>query len=197
MFFDRNDTVRSDPAAVICTLSYKLASFDSSIRAAVCTQIARYAGITEASMCAQLSKLLLEPLLSIDELSTHGPIIIILDALDECGDPDSRKDLLVLLAQELAKFPPEFQFLVTSRKESDIEAVFTCQPNIVERELDIIQVGDVSVNHHYHADTTRSNIMVNLITDGDESDSHESDKSIIEDSKIYPVHLLSCRFYIW
>jgi hypothetical protein len=58
-------------------------------------------------------------------MHTHGPVIIILDALDECGDPVSRKSLLSLLAQELTKLPPFFRFLITNRREADIDAALS------------------------------------------------------------------------
>jgi hypothetical protein len=73
------------------TLCYKLASFDPTIRAAVCAQIEHDPSITEASLRVQFAKLLREPLMSLAAPHTKGPIIIVLDAFDECGDFSSRK----------------------------------------------------------------------------------------------------------
>jgi len=67
----------------------------------------------------------------------NGPVIVVIDALDECGDPISRKSLLALLSKELVKLPPMFRFIITSRAESDIIAAFSNQTNILEKELSI------------------------------------------------------------
>jgi hypothetical protein len=163
MFFDRNNATNRDPAAVIRTLSYKLAYFDPSIRAAVSAAIERDFGITEASMRVQFAKLLLEPLASVTSLSTRGPIIIVLDALDECGDPASRKDLLSLLAKELANLPPSFRVLITSRREPDIEAALSRRPNIQVQALESMdQPADVSSYLRHHMATFQQDEMFQL-----------------------------------
>jgi hypothetical protein len=135
------------------TLCYKLALFDPTIRAAVCSQIEHDPSITEASLRVQFTKLLREPLCSLAVLHNKGPVIIVLDDFNECGNASSRRDLLALLAHDLAKFPPVFRFLITSRREPDIDAAFSHCSNIVTRELDIMNdanVLDISLYLHHH-----------------------------------------------
>ena len=165
MFFNRSDPLKSEPATVIRTLSYKLAQFDPAIKTAISTQIERDPSITEASISAQFDKLLLEPLRSLPALHTKGPIIIVIDAFDECGDSTSRKSLLALLAQELARFPPVFRFIITSRRLWDIEAAFSCRSNIIPRELDITSqsnASDILSYFRYHMSIFRDNKMYHL-----------------------------------
>lgn len=168
MFFDRADPTSSEPAAVIRTLSYKLALFDSTIKAAICAQMERDLGITEASIRVQFSKLILEPLATLPAFHTHGPIVVILDALDECGDPTSRKSLLLVLAQGLAKLPSVFRFLITSRREFDIEAALFRRPNVVAKELDIStrrNASDISSYLSHHLAIIRASGMFQLTPD--------------------------------
>jgi NACHT domain len=153
MFFDRNNSSGSEPATVVPTLCYKLASFDPTIRAAVCAQIECDSSVTEASLRVQFTKLLREPLASLTASHIKGPVIIVLDAFDECGRPSSRKNLLALLAHDFAKFPPAFRFVITSRRELDIEAAFFGCSHIMIRELDIVNdanVSDISLYLHHH-----------------------------------------------
>jgi hypothetical protein len=167
MFFDRKNPSSSEPAAVVPTLCHKLASFDPTIRAAVCAQIERDPGITEASLRVQFTKLLREPLGSLAAPHTKGPVIIVLDAFDECGDSSSRKDLLALLASDFTKFPPPFRFVITSRREPDIEAAFSRHSNIMTRELDIVNdanVLDISSYLHHHLSSFREDPMFQLAT---------------------------------
>ena len=136
IFFNRQ-TAASDPAVVVRTLSYQLARYEPSIKTAVCAAIEHNPGIAEAAMRVQFTKLLHEPLASLTTAAPHsrGPIIIVLDALDECGDPVSRKNLLMLLTEELSKLPRVFRILITSRREPDIDAAFSDRANIVAVDL--------------------------------------------------------------
>jgi len=168
LFFDRNNPSSSEPAAVVPTLCYKLASFDPTIRAAVCAQIEHDPSITEASLRVQFTKLLREPLSSLVALCNKGPVIIVLDAFDECGNASSRRDLLALLAHDLAKFPPTFRFLITSCREPDIEATFSHCSNIVTRELDIMNdanVSDISLYLHHHLSSYQGHLIFQLASD--------------------------------
>jgi len=158
MFFDRNDPTNSKPAAVIRTLSYKLASFHPAIRAAICAQIESDPGITEAPIRTQLSKLILEPLCSLPVLHDEGPIIIILDAFDECGDSTSRRSLLMLLAQELEKFPSAFRFVITSRREPDIESALSHCSNDANSS-------DIYIYLRHHMSLIRKDPMFELASD--------------------------------
>lgn len=137
IFFNRNDPTRSDPSAVIRTLAHQLAAFDPNIASAISMQIETLPRIGEASIRLQFTNLLVEPLSSYAEQQTQGPIIIVIDALDECGNLRSRKELIARLGEELAKLPSMFRVFITSRAESDIEAAFAHQSNIIRVELDI------------------------------------------------------------
>jgi hypothetical protein len=141
IFFDRNNPTNSDPSTVIRTLAHQLASFDSHIRSAVCTAIERDNSIASASIQRQSAKLLLDPL---ESITMEGPVVIVIDALDECGDATSRKSLLRLLADELGQLPRTFRFLITSREESDINAALAVQTNIVKKEL--VTTTDSNIN---------------------------------------------------
>jgi len=44
----------------------------------------------------------------------------VLDALDECGTAEARKELLRVLSEGLAKLPSMFRLLIASRDEPDI-----------------------------------------------------------------------------
>jgi hypothetical protein len=87
---------------------------------------------------------LLEPLKAA-ETHIHGPIIIAMDALDECGDADSRKGLVSLLSNEFHKLPPVFRFLITSRPDSDIADHFREQSSIIKMHLETSITADIHV----------------------------------------------------
>jgi hypothetical protein len=133
LFFDRNDASQSNPAAVIRTIAYYLALVDPHIGAAMSAIIDRNPTVMNAPMPTQFKQLLLDPLQAAAQY-IHGPILIILDALDECGNRDSRATLIHLLANEAPKLPPIFRVFITSRREPDITDKF--KSRVVEMKLD-------------------------------------------------------------
>ena len=61
--------------------------------------------------------LILEPL---KDLHIIGPILVVIDALDESGDTASRTGLHAFLAKNLIRLPSNFRVLITSRPEHAI-----------------------------------------------------------------------------
>jgi len=65
--------------------------------------------------------LILEPL---KDLHIVGPILVVIDALDESGDVTGGNGLHTFLVEALSKLPSNFRVLITSRPEHDIESAF-------------------------------------------------------------------------
>jgi hypothetical protein len=135
LFFERDVKERNQPSSVIKTLVYQLGLFDARIGRAVATAIETTPRITQSPLHRQFTRLLLGPLSSLPII--EKPIVIILDALDECGCAETRAALLALLATSSIHFPPFIRMIITSRAEFDIRKALGVQPHIIDRELDI------------------------------------------------------------
>lgn len=107
---------KSAPRTAIRTMAYQLARFDSRIAERV-TATLQSTDINSVSLEDQFELLIQRSFAESGELF-HGPVVLILDALDECGDAPLRKDLLQLLSQ-LPKLPRNVRVLITSRPEND------------------------------------------------------------------------------
>lgn len=120
MFFQRQ---KSNPGAFVRTLAYKLSMYDPAIASRVekALESNNYNDLATAS--TQFTNLLLTPLRTVAE-EIQGPIVIILDALDECGSRGTRQKLMDVLQKVLPQLPSCFRFLITSRREADIEKTF-------------------------------------------------------------------------
>jgi len=70
--------------------------------------------------------LILKPL---EDLHIIGPILVVIDALDESGDTTSRNGLHTFLAKNLSKLPSNFRVLITSRPEDNIQSAFDGAPS--------------------------------------------------------------------
>ncbi|EIN08621.1 hypothetical protein PUNSTDRAFT_134998 [Punctularia strigosozonata HHB-11173 SS5] len=73
---------------------------------------------TTDSLERQFKSFLLQPAAQLGD-SASGPILVVIDALDECGSEGERGELLEFLAR-LDELPENFRFLITSRPEPDI-----------------------------------------------------------------------------
>jgi len=137
LFFNRNVAEQSDPGLVIRTLAFKLATFDPRIGNIISALIENHTAIADSDIHFQFNKLLVEPVKSLGDLQSEGPIVIVLDALDECGSIEHRAALLRVLAAESANLPSFLRIIITSRPESDIHRYFDEQSNILSYRLDI------------------------------------------------------------
>jgi len=72
-----------------------------------------------------------------------GPIVIIVDALDESGDIASRRVLLQILGNAITEsritnLPPNFRILLTSRPLPDIHATLGGETHVRQKSMDSI-----------------------------------------------------------
>ncbi|KAG1813834.1 uncharacterized protein BJ212DRAFT_1482194 [Suillus subaureus] len=154
VFFNRRMAVRNDPAAVVRTLAFRLGEFDHRLGAAISTVIKSTPSIGQSPLRQQFHKLLVQPL-SESELavwSQEGPVIVVIDALDECGHVGDREDLLSVLALESVKLPPTLRIVVTSRAELDIQEALEARKNICNTPIDIDSLANDKDIHLYLCD---------------------------------------------
>ena len=76
--------------------------------------------------------LILEPL---NDLHIVGPIVVVIDALDESGNATGRAGLHTFLAKNLIRLPSNFRVLITSRPEDGIERALVGAPSIAIRYM--------------------------------------------------------------
>jgi hypothetical protein len=137
IFFNRNVAERSNPALVIRTLAHKLGRFDHRIGDAIASVIEGNSAIVESPIHVQFKKLISDPLRKLGNLHFEGPVMVALDALDECGSIEERKLLLKVLAEESANLPTFLRIIITSRPEYDIRHLFESRGHILSFTLNI------------------------------------------------------------
>jgi hypothetical protein len=137
VFFNRNVAEQNKPGLVVQTLAYLLALYDHRIGDAISAVVKENPTIADDNIYFQFKKLLLEPLSSLVDLQFEGPVVVVLDALDECGNPEERKPLLKVLAEESARLPSFLRVIVTSRPDYDILCQFESKCHVLSYELNI------------------------------------------------------------
>ena len=121
------------PDKLLSTVARGLADLDQHIRRALGEVDHRDKDQqTMSNVRTQFERLILEP---IKTLMFTGPIVIVIDALDESGDPTSREELLQVLVTRAQDLPANFRILLTSRPEPDIERLFRHNDRVVVKRM--------------------------------------------------------------
>ncbi len=143
VFFDRDVTERNNPLNFVRTLAFELSRFDGRISTEVEAAITLNPRISQMQLDSQFRDLVRLPLQNAGSdacgrsSADEGPIVIVIDSLDECGDETDRKRLLKVLAKETSQLPPVFRVIITSRSEPDIHRAFVNEPHIKHYELEV------------------------------------------------------------
>lgn len=135
LFFDRDVTERSDPTVVIRTMAHQLGASNTAFSVLIGDAVDGNSNITLSPISRQFQKLIIDVFQNVDMGPT--PIVIVMDALDECGTPAEREALLAVLSEQFVQLPAGIRAIITSRADIDICDSFEDSPHILPYELDI------------------------------------------------------------
>jgi NACHT domain len=133
IFLARSVEGRNSAEAIFSTMASDLAAFDKKIKEGISQAIDQDPGLPTASLERQFQGLIVGPTRN---LTIIGPVLLILDGLDECQDVQERRRLLQILVEETDNLPTNFRILITARPELDIEDAFRIHNNHRRREMD-------------------------------------------------------------
>ncbi|KZP17443.1 hypothetical protein FIBSPDRAFT_957250 [Athelia psychrophila] len=130
-FFFNRDLPQWNASTLIRTLAYKLAQFDPIIGVKIEQIVNDTPDIASMPLAVQFSKLFSATALG-DIPWSRGPVLVVIDALDEAGSVKEREKLLKVLSEGASKLPWFLRLLIVSRYERDICTAF--QNSIVHQE---------------------------------------------------------------
>ncbi|KAK7464481.1 hypothetical protein VKT23_006651 [Stygiomarasmius scandens] len=139
IYFNRDMPERNRSLGVIRTLSYQLCQFDSRIIDKVVTAFENNVRMTGMPLEVQFQELITTPLNSVEAIAEEGPILIVIDALDECSDEgqSDRQQFFKILSTNIALLPSTVRVIITSRTERVASAIFNSRlPHITVYELE-------------------------------------------------------------
>ncbi|KAG8712378.1 hypothetical protein FRC08_014672, partial [Ceratobasidium sp. 394] len=134
-FCKRDDQERRDPQRVLTTFIHGLARRHPAYAKALATAIRQDSSICVSPAETQYNNLIVE-LFQLPEVSTAaGTLVLVVDALDECGDPSTRRRLLGQL-HSMSRMVNWLKVVVTSRPDWDITGYFNL-PSSLHTALDV------------------------------------------------------------
>ncbi|KAG8718706.1 hypothetical protein FRC08_004613 [Ceratobasidium sp. 394] len=124
-FFCRRDNPElRDPRRVLTTIAYGLASQWEAYRDAVVAVMNDDLGLSSKHIQPLYDALVANPLQAIAQAERpRGALVVVIDALDECGDTVTRRQLLACL-RDLSQRVPLLKIIATSRPDADIREFF-------------------------------------------------------------------------
>ncbi|KAK0200219.1 hypothetical protein DFS33DRAFT_1395744 [Desarmillaria ectypa] len=133
--FVRYDRIEySNASKLISSIAYALGMFDDRIGMAISTVIQTSRSVvTMSDPSAQFQLLLRGPLERVTDLVDEGPLVVIIDGLDEC---DASNEVLAVLAEGFGPKLPFMRLIVSSRPVRVIATAFKEKHWIYPLQLD-------------------------------------------------------------
>jgi NACHT domain len=146
-FFSKGGADASHAGKFFTSIAVQLANKSASLGHYICEAIVENRGIASQSFCDQWDQLVLGPLSKLDNHPSQSPLILVVDALDECEDENDIRIIVQLLAKarSLRKF--RLRVFLTSRPEVPIRYGFYQIGNSEYRDLILHNISPAVVDH--------------------------------------------------
>ncbi|EKM60082.1 uncharacterized protein PHACADRAFT_206284 [Phanerochaete carnosa HHB-10118-sp] len=120
-FCSRSDADCSKPSMIFTTIAYRLGLFYEPYKDRVTEILKNDPDLVDSQVSRQFEELIVQPLALLRE--GFSPCVVVIDALDECQQPQITSTILSTLLEHADHLSP-LRFFVTSRPERDIVATF-------------------------------------------------------------------------
>jgi hypothetical protein len=145
-FFSRSSQSERGPKKFFSTIAYNLAERDPQFKRALYDIVHNQRDLrTSDDPETQFNNLILIPA---KKLTLAGPLVIIVDALDESGNHNDadRAAMVRILATRSQELPRNFRILLTSRYEHDIRDKFLNHPHALTKHMDAIPLSSTQAD---------------------------------------------------
>ena len=143
--FDRNEMAQQREKKIFSTIARDLADRDEHMGKALMDVIHKDTSLKNTTdILQQWKEMVLKPAQRLSD-GMAGPIVIIIDALDESGAVESRNHLLRILSgkvsdeeSHIGKLPSHIRILLTSRPLPDIDMALNSVEHVQQKSMDSI-----------------------------------------------------------
>ena len=141
--FDRTGLAQERDQYIFSTIARDLADRDEHVKKALTDAIRGDTSLKNTKdVLQQWKEMVLKPAQGLSDVMV-GPVLIVIDALDESGTEESRHHLLRILSgrvkdadSNIVKLPSHIRILVTSRPLPDIVSALDCATHVVRKSMD-------------------------------------------------------------
>ncbi|KAF2403282.1 hypothetical protein EJ06DRAFT_472620, partial [Trichodelitschia bisporula] len=145
-FFKRGAGDRSNASRFFTTIAFQLSAKLPTVKRLLAKAIKDDPSIIGKPKAEQFERLILEPLSAMNSLSLQAlPLIIVIDALDECDNQDDVKRLLQLLEQCTSTDATRLQILITSRPELPVDLGFRAMSKELHHDVSLYEIQENTI----------------------------------------------------
>ena len=133
--FSSSDVAGRNPGNLFSTVALDLSDHDHQYKSALWEIVKNNRALrTSTSPTEQIQRLIIEPSKG---LHVIGPLVIVIDALDESGNEDGRIHLMQAISTQFNQntLPTNLRFLITTRPENDILDAFSHGSHLVHKQM--------------------------------------------------------------
>ncbi|KAH7916685.1 hypothetical protein BJ138DRAFT_995157 [Hygrophoropsis aurantiaca] len=134
--FDQSNATTLHPGVLFSTIARDLVDFDNQYHLSLSAAVEKRTTRTTASITQQFEEFIRKPA---SQLRLIGPILIVIDALDESGDEDKREGILSVLGGKFPGLPGNIRILVTGHPEQDILNALSPSKHLFIKEMSSIE----------------------------------------------------------
>jgi NACHT domain len=146
-FFSRGGEDVGNARKFFGSIATQLANMSKALKSYICEAIKERTDIAYKGLPDQWSQLILRPLSRLDGSLYHAPLILVVDALDECDDDDDIQTILQLLAETRSLRTVQLRVFITSRSETRIRHGFYQNPETQHQCFVLHSISPSIVNH--------------------------------------------------
>ncbi len=146
-FFARGAGDLASSIKLFTSLARQLADKEPELRRYVCEAVANNTGISQLGLEHQWRQLILEPLSRVNNDLVTSPLVIVIDALDECDNDDDIQLVLQLLATAKSVQNARLRIFVTSRPETSIRHEISEIPEDLRLDYILHSIAQSIVDH--------------------------------------------------
>ncbi len=134
-FFSRGGGDVSHADKFFTSIASQLAYQSNALKGHICNAIARRHDIGRKGIRDQWSRLVLRPLSELQANSIQSPLLVVVDAMDECDKDDAIKIILECLAELNKQETSRLRIFITSRPELAVRLGFRDMLEILHHDL--------------------------------------------------------------
>ncbi|KAG1730831.1 uncharacterized protein EDB91DRAFT_742641 [Suillus paluster] len=131
---DRTRQGQRKPANLFSTIARDLADHDPEFMVCLRDKVKRRAIGSSPHIPTQFDFILAPA----QQMTSLGPVLVVIDGLDACGDVNSRTEVVSVLKEKAKVLPPSFKFLITCLPETDVAIALRDEPHVLAKELDAV-----------------------------------------------------------
>ncbi|KAK6527688.1 hypothetical protein TWF694_004669 [Orbilia ellipsospora] len=128
------------------TLTWQLAKSSIAVRSAICDAIGKCSDISGQALRDQWEQLIVKPLSQLSDDTFRSPLVLVVDALDECHGENDIRVLLQLMGEARLLRTVQLRILITSRPENYIRHSFNQIPATAYQDFVLHNVSSLVID---------------------------------------------------